>query len=179
MSPPSHSPTLRAFRSTDADQVKALDTSFSTDERYVVRRHDGQVSLLRAPLEAPVSKAFPLELGADRWDHGFVCNAGGQLRGFIGGEIHQWNRRLVVWHFYVDKQCRRSGFGRALMNAMLSWGRAHDASLAWVETSNLNIPGVCAYERLGFQICGFDESLYAGTANHNEFALFMARPLER
>lgn len=179
MSPPPYSPALRAFRSTDWDQVEGLDTSFSTNERYVLRRNDDQVTLLRVPLEAPISKAFPREFGVDSWDHGFVCTADDQLYGFIGGEVQQWNRRLVVWHFYVDKRYRLYGIGRALMNAMLSWGRACDASLAWVETSNLNVPGVLAYERLGFQICGFDESLYTGTPNHNEFALFMSRPLER
>jgi ribosomal protein S18 acetylase RimI-like enzyme len=176
---PLNSPTLRVCRSDDADQVKALDTSFSTDERYVVHRKDGRVSLQREAVDAPISKSFPLDLAADPWEHGFVCSAGGQLCGFIGGQIEQWNRRLVIWHFYVDKKCRRLGLGRALMQAMLGWGRAHGASLAWVETSNLNVPGVHAYERLGFQICGFDESLYVGTASRNEFALFMAGPVER
>ena len=46
-----------------------------------------------------------------------------------------------------------------------------------METSNLNLPGVRAYERLGFQVCGLDTSLYDGTPSEGEVALFLSRSL--
>jgi ribosomal protein S18 acetylase RimI-like enzyme len=47
----------------------------------------------------------------------------------------------------------------------------------WLETSNLNVPGIRAYRRLGFELCGADATLYLGTPAASEQALFFARPL--
>ena len=63
------------------------------------------------------------------------------------------------------------------MERALEAGRRSGALAAWVETSNVNAPGIEAYRRLGFSICGFDLTLYAGTASEGQFAIFMARPL--
>ena len=44
-------------------------------------------------------------------------------------------------------------------------------------TTNLNLPGVQAYERLGFHLCGLDTSLYDATPSEGEVALFLCRSL--
>jgi ribosomal protein S18 acetylase RimI-like enzyme len=49
--------------------------------------------------------------------------------------------------------------------------------VAWLETSNVNLPAVRAYERLGFRLCGLDTSLYEGTPAEGEVALFLCRLL--
>ena len=63
------------------------------------------------------------------------------------------------------------------MEAALAQVRGLGALTAWIETTNLNHPGVLAYQRLDFRICGFDLSLYHGTPNEGEFSLFLARNL--
>jgi hypothetical protein len=57
-------------------------------------------------------------------------------------------------------------------------GREASAVTAWAETSNVNHPGVEAYRRLGFSLCGCDATLYRGTPSEEEFALYLARPIE-
>jgi GNAT superfamily N-acetyltransferase len=102
---------------------------------------------------------------------------GGEVRGFIAVAFEEWNRRMSIWHFYVDRPLRGRGGGRALLQPALEWGRAAGAKTAWVETTNLNHPGIEAYRRLGFELCGFDSSLYRGTETSDEIAVFLARAI--
>ncbi len=51
-----------------------------------------------------------------------------------------------------------------------------DAEHLWLETSNLNVSAAEFYTSVGFEICGFDLTHYAGTAAAEEFAIFMSAP---
>jgi ribosomal protein S18 acetylase RimI-like enzyme len=57
--------------------------------------------------------------------------------------------------------------------------RGHDlgARNVWLETSNLNAPGVAIYEALGFRLSGIDLTLYDGTPAEGEIALFFSKPI--
>jgi GNAT superfamily N-acetyltransferase len=171
-------PHIREYLSFDVARVWELNTSFTTREKYEVHRTDAGLLLTRKLLAQTISKTFSLDLVADSWEAAFVCVVDGRLCGFVAGELQEWNRRLVIRHFYVDSAARGKGLGRLLIQRMLQWGRERKASAAWAETSNLNVPGVQAYDRLGFFICGFDESLYFGTENSGEFALFLSCTLD-
>jgi GNAT superfamily N-acetyltransferase len=162
---------------TDAAAVARLDTSFTTRRIFKVERGDPGVSLDSVPIEAPIEKRFPLGLDDDPWKFGWVVMDGDALAGFIATATEEWNKRLVIWHFYVDRPRRRDGFGRQLIEHAVAHGASAGMMTAWVETSNLNYPGVQAYGRLGFDICGFDLTLYRGTPSHREFALYLARPI--
>ena len=62
----------------------------------------------------------------------------------------------------------------------IAWGEyglRRGALHLWVETSNLNVPGIRAYRRMRFELCGADTTLYLGTPAANEQALFFALPL--
>jgi ribosomal protein S18 acetylase RimI-like enzyme len=98
-----------------------------------------------------------------------------EARGFNAWDLEAWNRRMRIWHFYVDLPYRRRGGGRMLMDAAIAWARSASTVTAWVETSQVNQPGIAAYRRLGFDICGFDTTLYRGTSAENETAVYMAR----
>lgn len=172
------SPRIRVFvPSEHHGAVEALDTELRTDREFVVRRGAQGLELAVAPLRGPHRKRFPVDLSADPWTHGYVAVEGGVVQGFIATSIEAWNSRLVIRHFYVDAALRRRGIGRVLVAHACSLGREAGAVTAWVETSNRNYPGVQAYQRLGFSLCGFDLSLYAGTRNEGEFALFLSRDL--
>jgi hypothetical protein len=54
-------------------------------------------------------------------------------------------------------------------------GQALGARHLWLETSNLNHPGVAAYRALGFSLTGMDMTLYDGTPAQGEVALFFSR----
>ena len=161
----------------DQEALRQLDISFKSDQIFHVNARADALTLSAVTTAVPVAKQFPLVLNAAPWTDGWVIEERGRLLGFIGCGHSEWNRRLVIWHFYVDNAERRWGFGRLLMECALTRGREWAAKTAWVETSNLNYPGIVAYQHLGFEICGFDITLYRGTADEGEFAVFLARNL--
>lgn len=178
--PPAAAPPpvrIRAFdRVADTAAVCALDASVVSHHEFRVRVEENGLHLHAVPGE-PRVKRFPLALDADPWEDAWVAEDGGGVRGFIATAFGEWNRRLTLWHFYVDLGERGRGIGRWLMEHALDEGRRRGAVTAWVETSNRNFPGVQLYRHLGFELCGFDLSLYRGTPAEGEFALFLSRDL--
>jgi len=164
----------------DATAIRGIDTGFSTEVVYDVETVGHSLSLKTRRLASPLRKRFPLDDLDDpqrRWSHAFVAEATGTFLGFAAAGLEPWNRRLTLWHLYVDAAARGQGVGRTLVERVLSLGRALDARHVWLETSNLNAPGVAAYEALGFRLCGIDLTLYDGTPAEGEIALFFSRPV--
>lgn len=161
----------------DLAAVEALDTSVASDMVYIATVAEHALSL--APVRATESrvKRFAIDMRSDASDIAYVALEQDAVRGVIALGYAAWNRRMVIREFFVDRAHRRSGIGRALMSRALVWGRDAGAVTAWLETSSRNYPGVEAYRRLGFDLCGFDLMLYAGTPVADEFALYMARRL--
>jgi GNAT superfamily N-acetyltransferase len=159
----------------DAEAVTRLDTSYTSNCIYEVRRAVDVLLLEPSPLDHPRVQRFPVDLKADEFEHGKVAVLHGAVRGFIGWAFAPWNRRMTIWHFYVDLPYRRRGGGKILMDAALEWARRAAAVTAWVETSQVNYPGIAAYQRLGFEICGFDTTLYRGSLGPDEVAVFLSR----
>ena len=133
----------------------------------------------RRPVESPLSKAFDLGRldAAHEWEQAWLALDADQAVGVIATQHEVWNRRVIIWHLYVNTSHRRRGIGKRLLNTALAAAREAGARTAWLETTNLNLPGVRAYERLGFQLCGLDTSLYDATASEGEIALFLCRSL--
>lgn len=127
--------------------------------------------------EAPRHKRFAIDLTADDWTQPYVATDNGKVRAIIAVGFGAWNRRMSIWHFYVDRPFRNCGAGRLLLERAIGWGRQLGAVTAWAETSNTNHGGVVAYRKLGFEICGFDVSLYQGAPAEGEFALYLAREI--
>jgi ribosomal protein S18 acetylase RimI-like enzyme len=171
---------IRPAGSGDADLIRSLDTSFETEAILEIRRTDDAFLLVERRVDPPVAKSFPLEdieIGRGEWEAAWLAVSGGKAVGVVATQQERWNRRVSIWHLYVDLRHRRKGIARRLLDAGLGAAREAGAQTAWVETSNLNLPGIRAYERLGFELCGFDISLYDGTAAEGEIALFLRRPL--
>ena len=164
----------------DAAAIREVDTSFSTDVVYDVEAVGRALSLKARRLTSALCKRFPLDDLDDPerpWAHAFVAETGSTCLGFAAAGFAPWNRRLTCWHLYVDAPARGQGVGRALVERILSLGRDLGARHLWLETSNLNAPGVAAYEALGFKFTGVDLTLYDGTPAEGEIALFFSRPI--
>lgn len=164
-------------RATDARALGALDTSFTSDFAYCVVPGKDSLELRLEPTVLRIKKRFLLDLHQPVWDQGFVAVEEDKLCGFIATRYEPWNRRLAIMHFYVDLAHRRQGIGRRLTERAIESGGLAGARAAWVETSNLNHPGILAYQRLGFSLCGFDLTLYQGTPSEGEFAIYLSRPI--
>jgi ribosomal protein S18 acetylase RimI-like enzyme len=170
--------TVRNVLPNDWPAIIDLDTSYETDCAFAVEAGaDGDLRLASQRLLERERRDFHIDLTADGWTRGWLCESEGKVVGFLGTEYHEWNRRLVVWHFYVDLRYRRRGFGRRLIERAVTEGLRSGAKSVWVETSNYNAPGIACYRKLAFEVCGFDRSLYYGTPRANEFGVFLWRPL--
>lgn len=165
-------------RKTDRRGVEAVDTTFETASVFELVTTDRAIELVERPLERPLSKRYSIAevfAGWARWDRGWVADDGG-IRGFATVEYEPWHARLVLWFLYIAPAWRRRGIGRALLEHVEAHGREVGASHVWLETSNVNVPGVTAYNRLGYTLCGADR-LYYGAYMPGETAIYLAKML--
>jgi GNAT superfamily N-acetyltransferase len=165
-------------RATDRRGVEAIDTSFETQTIFDVVTTPRSIELVERPLAQPLTKRYSIAevfAGWAEWDTGWVADDGG-IRGFATVEYEPWHQRLILWFLYVAPAWRRRGVGRALLERVESHGRDVGATHVWLETSNVNVPGVAAYSRLGYTLCGADR-LYYGAYMPGESAIYLAKML--
>ena len=166
----------RSVLPDDAAGIAALDTSVVTANVFAASVGPQGIALRLMP--KTVTKRFPIDDLDDHgrpWTTGWVAVDRTRVVGFAAAGFNAWNRRLVLWHFYVDAGRRGQGVGRRLMEAVLAEAMAVEARHVWLETSNHNPPGILAYEVLGFTLSGLDLTLYDATPSEGEFALFFSR----
>lgn len=173
--------TLRpADRSRDRDAVFAIDTSFETETIFDVAVTPRSLTLVERALAAPRSKRYSMDeafASWSSWDTGWVAEQDGVVAGFAAVEYAAWHARLVLWHLYVTRSARRHGLARALLAEVEAHGRGLGARTVWLETSSVNVPGVIAYERLGYTLCGADVTLYDTLPYDDERAIYLSKPL--
>lgn len=165
-------------RRTDRRGVEAIDTSFQTSSIFDVVSTPRTIELVERTLDAPLTKRYSIsEVFASwaRWDVGWVADDDG-IRGFAAAEHEPWHQRLLLWFLYIEPAWRRRGVGRALLERVEQHGRDVGATHVWLETSNVNVPGVAAYERLGYSLCGADRLFY-GRYMPGESAIYLAKML--
>lgn len=171
---------IRALaRETDQRGVEAVETAFETRSVFDVVARDRGLELVERTLEVPLVKRYSIgEVFAPwaRWEMGWVAEEDGAIRGFATVAHEPWHQRLVLWFLYISPAWRRRGVGRALLAEVEAYGRGAGASHVWLETSNVNVPGVAAYNRLGYALCGAD-TLYYGDYMPGETAIYLAKRL--
>lgn len=172
--------TIRKLdRKKDRKACEAIDTSFETTSVFQLITSERRIELVERELEAPLVKRYEIdEVFAEwaSWDAGWVAEEDGGVRGFATVEYEAWNGRLNLWFLYIAPGWRRRGVGRALIERVEAHGRQVGASHVWLETSSSNVPGVRAYERLGFSLCGADRTYYERYMP-GETAIFLAKSL--
>jgi ribosomal protein S18 acetylase RimI-like enzyme len=161
--------------SQDADGIRAIDTSFTTDRVYRFGRERGGFGFALPLLTTtPLTKSYELP-DADPGEGAFVAEVDGLIAGFAQVEPPSWNGRAAVSHLYVSPPHRGQGAGKALLDALAAHARFANAPCMFVETQNVNYPAVRFYLAAGFYLCGLDESFYDPVELPGEFALFFAR----
>jgi ribosomal protein S18 acetylase RimI-like enzyme len=165
-------------RARDRRGIEAIDTGFETQTVFEVATTARTIELIERELAAPITKRYSIgEVFAPwaGWDRGWVASDG-TIRGFAAVGYEAWHSRLVLWFLYIAPAWRRHGIGRRLLERAEGHGRAIGASHVWLETSNVNVPGVAAYTRLGYTLCGADR-LYYGDYMPGESAIYLAKTL--
>jgi GNAT superfamily N-acetyltransferase len=172
--------TIRELdRTRDKRAVEAIDTTFETGSVFDLVASPRSLELVERPLAAPLAKRYSTgEVFAHwaRWDIGWVADDGDTVRGFATVAYEPWHERLTLWFLYIAAQWRRRGIGRALLEQVEAHGREVGATHVWLETSSVNVPGVTAYARLGYTLCGADR-LYYGSYMPGETAIYLAKML--
>jgi len=166
-------------READRAGVLALDTSFVTTSIFDVVVTPRRIELVERALATPLTKRYPIDDAFAHWamwETAFVADDG-RICGFAAVAYESWHARLVLWHFYVAPERRRHGMGRALLARVEEHGREIGARRVWLETSNVNVPGIAAYTRLGYTLCGADTTLYEAGPTAAESAIYLSKPL--
>ena len=165
-------------RKTDRKGILAIDTAFDTTTVLDVVVAPRGIEFKERDLTEPLTKRFSInEVFAQwaRWDTGWVADQNG-IVAFAAVEYEAWHARLVLWHLYVQPAHRRTGIGRQLLARVEEYGKRIGADCVWLETANINVPGIRAYEKLGYAICGTDTTYYGDYAP-NEIAVYLAKNL--
>jgi ribosomal protein S18 acetylase RimI-like enzyme len=172
--------SIRAInRSADRRGIEALDTSFETAAVFDVVTTARAIELVERRVDPPRIKRYSIgEVFAPwaEWDTGWVAVDDATIVGIATCGYEAWHQRLVLWHLYIAPAYRRRGVGRALIERVETHGRGAGATHVWIETSSVNVPGVAAYERLGYALCGADR-LYYGAYMPGETAIYLAKML--
>ncbi len=164
----------------DRAGVMALETVFETPTIYDVVVGARRIELVEKRLERPLVKRYPIGdafASWAPWDTAWVAEVDGAITGFAAAEYEAWHSRLILWHLYVSPASRGLGIARDLMTRVEAHGRARGATHVWLETSNVNVPGIAAYERLGYALCGADVLFYQDLPYADERALYFAKQL--
>lgn len=164
----------------DAARIAEIDTAFTTDQVYDVDVSGDGIWLNLRKLSAPLTKRFPLDdlEGPEHpYDRAWIAVDDGRYVGFAATSFATWNRRVVLWHLYVDPTYRGRGVARELLRSVDAAAAEIGARHIWLETSSVNVPGVAAYRALGFALTGVDLTLYDGTPGEGEIALFFSRAI--
>jgi ribosomal protein S18 acetylase RimI-like enzyme len=170
---------IRAYDAErDRDAVSRLDTSYASDQIYAVHRSGNVVALAPTTAVAPHGKRAPIDLAAQPWTDGCVAVLDDCVRGFAAWSVAAPQRRLALSYLAVDRPYRRRGAARRLIDAALDAARRAGAATLWLQVSSANYPAIAACRCLGLDICGFDTTLYRGTPNQGEVAVYMARTLD-
>ena len=159
----------------------ALDTSFTSDRVYQLQQAGRRFTLVEAVTSQPVYKYYPLaseveSLASLDWVQ--IASDAGEVVGVVGMGLQRWNRRATLHHLYVGRAVRHRGIGRAMVEAAMGEARRRGARHLWAETQTINYGAISFYERMGFEWCGLDITLYdPAEVQEGEVALFFARAL--
>jgi len=172
---------IRGFEPSDAQAVGRIDTGTIVDSIAVISGEPRSFTWTARPLAAAKKKGHDvgayLQQEPRPWSRAVVAVRQSRIVGFAAFGLQQWNRRLILWHMYVDHAARRLGVGKALLEAAIDDPLAQDARHIWLETQDDNVPAIAAYEHLGFELVGIDTSLYSD-APDGDIAVFMRRTLQ-
>lgn len=166
-------------RARDRRGVEAIDPSFTTPAIFDLVTTARAIELRERTLDTPLTKSYAIgEVFAPwaSWDTAWVAEDNREIHGVCCVEHEPWHQRLVLWFLYIAPAQRRRGVGRALLAEAEAYGRTRGATHVWLETSNVNVPGIAAYERLGYALCGADRTYY-GSYMPGETAIYLAKDL--
>ena len=163
--------------SENLSALKQFDSSFRVDSILILRTEAGMIIYEQAPVSPYIKRYPPEEIEpSDYLGHQDRTIYLAFLDSQPAGRIvlrKNWNGYAYIQDIVVDPKHRRVGVGRALVRRAFEWAKERSLPGLMLETQNNNVPACLFYERLGFQLGGFDRFLYRGlTPDTEEIALY-------
>jgi ribosomal protein S18 acetylase RimI-like enzyme len=168
MPPPA---AVRGATPADFPQIAALDLSYRSSRTLVIERFgDAPELTLRFGWRAhdPVTLVYgeyPVERlarAAKRTDAFLVAETAGVISGLLMIVVPPWpyaTGAAEITDLAVGRAQRRSGAGRALLDAAIAWARERGVRALWVEPRTDNDGAISFYLGAGFRIAGFNDRL--------------------
>lgn len=90
----------------------------------------------------------------------------------------RWNKTLTIWELAVDKNYRKQGIGKQLMERVFEYAQESQMRSVFLETQTNDVSAIRFYEKMGFEIAGFDDAYYTNSDPKNlEIAVFMRKKI--
>ena len=93
----------------------------------------------------------------------FVAEFDATIAGYLMIIMPRWTDAAEITDVAVDRAARRSGAGRALIEAAVAWGRERSQRALWVEPQGEAGGTIDFYLKLGFRISGTNDRWYTNT----------------
>jgi ribosomal protein S18 acetylase RimI-like enzyme len=173
---------IRPANSADIPNLINIDHNYKSDYVWQMdikreqEKTDIQFRQTHLPRSVRVEYPRSPKKMVDDWQHRsgiLVAVHGGEVVGYISFDqnivpMTTWVTDLVVMHRY-----RRQGIGSALILAGQEWAKQHKSYRIILEMQPKNHPAICLVQKLGYDICGYNDRYYV----NQDIALFFAKPL--
>jgi len=164
---------IRPAAEADASALAALDASDATGERVLTLSYSGNAPELDVSMRwarGARRETVYAEYGEDRLrralaktDLFLVAEGGGAIAGLLMVIVPSWTDAGEITDLVVDRRHRRSGAGRALVQAAAAWARERSLRGLWVEPRAENGDAIEFYLALGFRLSGYNDRWHANT----------------
>jgi ribosomal protein S18 acetylase RimI-like enzyme len=171
---------IRPATPADLPRLLALDHDYMSNHVWQmdIRQEENQVSVVFRQIQLPrsVRVEYPRNSATleEEWK-----NCTGLLAAFLEESLVGYISLrdnlapLTTWvmDLAVMRRVRRQGIGSALVLAAQEWARQHGNHRCVLEMQPKNFPAICMAQKLGFDLCGYNDRYYK---NH-DIALFFSK----
>jgi len=161
---------IRPAEANDLAPCRDLDHSCATSRVWQMdtRRTNGvwRVAFRTVRLPREIQVGYPrqgedLLAGWRRRDSFIVAESDEQIRGYATISLQPEHGMLWVGDLVVDRSCRRSGIGTALLKAVAQWGCKRDMVRLTLEVQTKNHPAIEFCRSSGLTFSGYNDHYWA------------------
>lgn len=179
---------IRPATSTDLAKVREIDHDYVSDHVWQMSIQkdvgaspaDVQVSVIFHQLQLPRSVHVAYPRSTQHLAEG-LSHQTGLLTAVLAGEVVGYIRLslniapVTTWvtDLAISRRYRRQGMGSGLVLAGQEWARQQGSYRMILEMQPKNYPAICLAQKLGFDLCGYNDRYYP---NH-DIALFFAKSI--
>ncbi len=171
---------IRPATSDDITTLMALEHNYASD--YVwqmeIQRDEHKIGVIfrEAKLPRSVQVIYPRNpnLLADEWtkrDGILIASTDEEIVGYSCLMQNMAPKTTWVTDLAVVRRLRRQGIGTALVLASQEWALKKQSRRAILEMQPKNYPAISLAQKLGFELCGYNDHYYT----NNDIALFFSK----